>query len=60
MIKWLCVSPGYNFNPSSIANTANTIETYHRITEAMKFAYAKRSFLGDENFVDLTEVKLTA
>ena len=47
---------GYLFNKTSIEGMENKVLTYHRITEAFKFAYAKRSELGDEDFVDVIDV----
>ena len=30
--------------------------TYHRLIEAMKFAFATKTFLGDDRFVDNSQV----
>ena len=43
-------------NEDSVSNVSSTILTYHRIAEAFKFAFAKRSALGDEDFVDVSAV----
>ncbi|XP_022086375.1 gamma-glutamyltranspeptidase 1-like [Acanthaster planci] len=47
---------GYGIGPDSIATTEAEILTTHRMVEAFKFAYAGRSFLGDEDYVDVKEV----
>lgn len=46
----------YNFTADSVSNTPKEILTYHRIVEAFKFAYAKRSALGDPKFLQITDV----
>ena len=38
---------GYNFNSDSDSNTEKATLFYHRLVEAFKFAYARRSELGD-------------
>ncbi|XP_030764165.1 glutathione hydrolase 1 proenzyme-like isoform X1 [Sitophilus oryzae] len=47
---------GYNFNGKSVSNLNRTITTYHRIIESFKYAYAKRTELGDTNFVNISEL----
>ncbi|XP_022108887.1 gamma-glutamyltranspeptidase 1-like isoform X2 [Acanthaster planci] len=47
---------GYGIGPDSIATTEAEILTTHRMVEAFKFGYAGRSFLGDEDYVDVKEI----
>ncbi|XP_035691050.1 glutathione hydrolase 1 proenzyme-like isoform X2 [Branchiostoma floridae] len=52
----LNILDGYRLNASSVDGTDNQILTYHRIVEAFKFAYAKRTELGDPNFIEIDEL----
>lgn len=47
---------GYNFNADSVSSMNHTILTYHRIVEAYKWAYGKRTQIGDPAFNDMTKL----
>ena len=51
----LNILDNYNFTSDSM-HAPNTVVTHQRIVEALKYTYARRTELGDEDFVDMTEM----
>uniref|UniRef100_A0A182PUB7 Gamma-glutamyltransferase n=1 Tax=Anopheles epiroticus TaxID=199890 RepID=A0A182PUB7_9DIPT len=47
---------GYDFQPEDVRSIEGTIRTVHRIVEAFKFAYGKRTEIGDPLFVDIAQL----
>lgn len=51
-----CSSLGYTVHQSDLNSTDTAALFYHRLIEAFKFAYAKRSELGDPSQINITDV----
>lgn len=52
----LNILKGLKFSGDDLSSTAKKIETYHKIIEATKFAYADRILLGDPAFEDVSQL----
>ncbi|XP_044758770.1 glutathione hydrolase 1 proenzyme-like isoform X2 [Coccinella septempunctata] len=52
----LSILNNYNFTAKDIETDDNKILTYHRIIEALKYAYAKRTELADMEFVNISSL----
>ncbi|XP_072043570.1 glutathione hydrolase 1 proenzyme-like [Amphiura filiformis] len=52
----LNIIDGFYFNNSSFSSTNAKTQSLHKIVEAFKFAYAKRAYLGDEDYVDVLQL----
>ncbi|XP_034946498.1 glutathione hydrolase 1 proenzyme-like isoform X2 [Chelonus insularis] len=46
----------FNFTRESFSENNITINTYHKIIETFKFAFALRSKMGDSDYVNMTEI----
>jgi gamma-glutamyltranspeptidase len=52
----LNILDGYNMTEDSMRTLSNMTTTVHRMVEAFKYAYARRTELGDPDFVDIKDV----
>ena len=47
---------GFNISSANFDTTEEKAIFYHRLIETFKHGYAKRSYLGDSDFIDVTGV----
>lgn len=53
----LGILAGYGYSGSNATGSVDDVALmYHRIVEAFKFAYAKRTYLGDDAFVNTSDI----
>ncbi|XP_063225549.1 scoloptoxin SSD14-like isoform X4 [Bacillus rossius redtenbacheri] len=52
----LNILDGYNFTRDDLGSVAATTTTYQRVIEAFKYAYARRTELGDPRYVNVDDL----
>eukprot|EP00795_Rhopilema_esculentum_P015371 gene15371-6603_t len=57
VIHVLNILSGYNFTKDDFSSDEKSLQTYQRIAEAFKFAYAQRTQEGDPDFLEAELVK---
>ena len=58
IIKKNCLPSGFNLTNEIFSSEKSQSIFYHRLIESLKHAYSNRIKMGDENFVDLTRVRI--